>query len=79
MIICWVVVIFLKRKLKKKEYMKENHLKRKRKGELEAVTRKAERELAYEVDPYEWKLIKLPNGKTRSIKAKEKDIFKTAD
>jgi hypothetical protein len=45
---------------------------RKRKEMLDAITRKTKRELGYEMNPYEWNLVKLPNGKTRSVRIKEK-------
>jgi hypothetical protein len=50
-----------------------------RRDELDVITRKAGKELNYEMDPYEWKLVKLLNGETRSIKIKEKDIYKYWD
>lgn len=35
--------------------------------EINAINRKGYRELKYEMDPYEWRLAKLPNGKTRTV------------
>jgi hypothetical protein len=58
--------------------LEENNvrLNPRRKAELELINRKLERELDREYDPYEWKLIKLPNGKMKSVIVKENDIYK---
>jgi hypothetical protein len=38
---------------------------------LKALDRKCYRELKYEMDPFEWTLVKLPNGKTKAIVVEE--------
>jgi hypothetical protein len=48
----------------------------KRIEELNAIGRKFERELRFEKDPYERKLMKLPNGKKRSVIVRENDVYK---
>jgi hypothetical protein len=37
------------------------------KGEKDAIDRYCNRELKYEMEPYDWTLVKLPNGKTQAI------------
>jgi hypothetical protein len=39
-------------------------------GERDAIDRYCHRELKYEMEPYEWTLVKLPNGKTKAIVVK---------
>jgi hypothetical protein len=36
-------------------------------GEKNAIDRYCHRELKYEMEPYDWTLVKLPNGKTQAI------------
>jgi hypothetical protein len=36
-------------------------------GEKDAIDRYCHRELKYEMEPYEWTLVKLPNGKTQAV------------
>jgi hypothetical protein len=44
--------------------------------ELNSIDRKCYRELKYEMDPYEWTVVKLPNGKTKAVIAKESEEYK---
>jgi hypothetical protein len=46
------------------------------KRELDSISRKVHRELRLELDPFEWKIIKLQNGKMKSEIVKENDIYK---
>jgi hypothetical protein len=39
-------------------------------GEKDAIDRYCHRELKYEMEPYEWTLVKLPNGNTKAIVVK---------
>jgi hypothetical protein len=43
---------------------------------IRALDRKCYRELKYEMDPYEWTLTKLPNGKTKAIVVGESQEYK---
>jgi hypothetical protein len=44
--------------------------------EKRAVDRKCYRELKYKMDPYEWALVKLSNGKTKAIIVEERKEYK---
>jgi hypothetical protein len=37
------------------------------KRDIDVINRKACRELKYEMDPFDGKLVKLPNGKTKAV------------
>jgi hypothetical protein len=43
---------------------------------LNALDREISRELNYEMNPYTWKLIKLPNGKMKTVIVEEDDKYK---
>jgi hypothetical protein len=43
---------------------------------MNAIDRKCFKELIYEMDPYEWTLVKLSNGKTKAVIVKESSEYK---
>jgi hypothetical protein len=50
-----------------------------KRNELNVIDRKASRELNFKKNPFEWKLIKLPNGKMKSVIVEENFNIKTRD
>jgi hypothetical protein len=43
---------------------------------MNAIDRKCYRELKYEMNLYDWELVKLPNGKTKAVIVKEQTEYK---
>jgi hypothetical protein len=73
---------FKERKEKIEKYFKTNVdiiLENKRimseaeRGERDAIDRYCNRELKFEMEPYDWTLVKLPNGKTQAVVVRGRD------
>jgi hypothetical protein len=76
----------LKKRRKMEEFFKTNidimmvnrkiMMKATEREDMNAIDRKCYRELKYEMDPYEWKLVKLPNKKTKAMIVQECTKYK---